>query len=209
MTRREDVSAAALLGAHYVGVIFAGGPRSLTVDRARELMRDLPRSVKRVGVFGHDGPAGPPADVARDLGLDVVQLHGDPDTSAVSEVRRRFDGPVWAALRVAQVHLPARARDLFDAADAVVLDAYSPSALGGTGRTLPWEELASELAPLRTRARLVLAGGLRPDNVAGAIRAMAPDVVDVSSGVELAPGIKDHDKLRAFRDAVLAGGGDR
>ena len=206
MTRREDLSAAADLGADYVGVILAGGPRALTVARARELLCDLPDSLKRVGVFGREGPAGSPAEVARSLALHVVQLHGDPDVSAVGDVRRRFDGQVWAALRVAGTRLPAHARALSESADAIVLDAYSPSALGGTGVALPWEQLADELASLSSAARLVLAGGLRPETVSEAIRVIAPDIVDVSSGVELAPGIKDHAKLRAFRDAVRRGG---
>jgi len=85
------------------------------------------------------------------------------------------------------------------------LDAHVPGKLGGTGVTLPWAMLIERLQPLRSRAaKLVLAGGLRPENVASAIRVLQPDVVDVSSGVETAPGIKDHARMRAFRDAVRA-----
>jgi phosphoribosylanthranilate isomerase len=87
-----------------------------------------------------------------------------------------------------------------------VLDAYVPGALGGTGTTIPWADIAVQVQGMRDRGRkpLVLAGGLRPENVATAIAALAPDVVDVSSGVESAPGIKDHARMRAFRDAVRA-----
>jgi phosphoribosylanthranilate isomerase len=100
--------------------------------------------------------------------------------------------------------LPKRAAALFAAADAVVLDSYSAAALGGTGVALPWGELASAVEAARSRARLVLAGGLRAETVGSAMRALGPDVVDVSSGVESAPGIKDPAKLKAFRDAVWA-----
>jgi phosphoribosylanthranilate isomerase len=202
MTRSEDLTEAAALGAEYVGVVFAGGPRAVTVRRAQTLLRDVPSSVKRVGVFGREAGSGSLAEVARSVGLDVVQLHGDPDASAVAAVRRSFGGQVWGALRIVGAELPKHARALFEAADAVVLDAYSAAHLGGTGVSLPWEDLAGALGPLRGPARLVLAGGLRAETVPAAIRAIQPDVVDVSSGVESAPGIKDHAKLRAFRDAV-------
>ena len=89
-------------------------------------------------------------------------------------------------------------------ADAVVLDARSDKRLGGTGQVLPWNELETDLARDRGSSAVVLAGGLKPGNVAAAIRTLGPDVVDVSSGVEHSPGIKDHDRMRAFRDAVDA-----
>ena len=200
MTREEDVDTAVALGARYVGVVFAGGPRSITVERAGELLRRVPRGVGRVGVFG---PAVETAGhVAQELDLEVVQLHGDPDQAAVALVRKAFGGTVWAALRVAGEAIPAHAADLFRAADAVVLDTFSPTGLGGTGTALPWADLATAVAAIRHPGRLVLAGGLRPETVSAAVRALRPDVVDVSSGVESAPGIKDHAKLRAFRDAV-------
>jgi phosphoribosylanthranilate isomerase len=95
---------------------------------------------------------------------------------------------------------------LWAAADALLLDAHVPGKLGGTGTTLPWRTMAADLRELRAAAgpesRLVLAGGLTPDNVGEAILLLRPDVVDVSSGVERAPGIKDHDRMHAFADAV-------
>ena len=87
-------------------------------------------------------------------------------------------------------------------ADAVLVDSYSESGLGGTGRTFDWEREAATIRRLIGDKRLIAAGGLDPDNVAAAIRALAPDVVDVSSGVESSPGVKDHARMRAFADAV-------
>lgn len=201
MTRVEDVNAAVALGARYIGVIFAGGPRSITLERARELLASVPTEVGRVGVFGREIKATSGQE-AQELGLDVMQIHGDPDEAAVALARESFGGAVWAALRVPGEVLPSHAAGLFRAADAVVLDAYSQHALGGTGKPLPWGDLASAVAAVRQPGRLVLAGGLRPENVSAAVRALRPDIVDVSSGVESAPGVKDHAKLRAFRDAV-------
>jgi phosphoribosylanthranilate isomerase len=205
MTRAEDAREAAALGASYVGVIFAGGPRQVTIDRAATVLGGLPRSVRRVGVFSneHDEIIG---DSARELGLHAVQLHGDCDTHDIEALRRRFKGEVWAVLRIADGRLPPRAAELADTADALLLDAKVPGKLGGTGVTLPWEELRDQLARFRAagRAKLVLAGGLRAENVIEAIRLLRPEIVDVSSGVETAPGIKDHARMRAFRDAVHA-----
>ncbi len=204
MTRRADVDAAVRLGARYVGVIFARGARTVTPEEAGEILRDVPASVGRVGVFGPDLAPEAVAEIACALPLDAVQLHGDPDEAAVTRTRSSFGGRVWAALRVRGDVLPDGSAALFAAADAVVVDAYSPQALGGTGIALPWAALRDALSAVRVPGRLVLAGGLRPDNVGAAIQALRPDVVDVSSGVEAAPGVKDEAKLRAFRDAVAA-----
>jgi len=205
MTRAADVETAVALGAHYVGVIFAGGPRAMSVAGARELLRNVPPMVRRVGVFGPETDVEAAADVAQMVRLDVIQMHGDPDETAVAALRRVFHGHIWAAVRVRDQALPERAAGLFRAADAVVLDAFSAAALGGTGIALPWPALRDALSRVRGDRRLVLAGGLRAETVAEAVRKLGPDVVDVSSGVESAPGIKDHGKLRAFRDAVAGG----
>jgi phosphoribosylanthranilate isomerase len=91
---------------------------------------------------------------------------------------------------------------LLEVGDGLLLDALVPGALGGSGVTIPWAAVSEKLDELRGPKPIVLAGGLRPDNVGEAIVALAPDVVDVSSGVESAPGIKDHARMLAFRDAV-------
>ncbi|HKW48799.1 MAG TPA: phosphoribosylanthranilate isomerase [Gemmatimonadaceae bacterium] len=205
MTRADDAREAARLGAAFIGVIFAGGPRQVTIDRAALVFDGLERSVLRVGVFSNER-GEIICDSAQHLGLHVVQLHGDCDAHDVETVRRRFNGAVWAVLRIADAKLPHRTADLFDVADAVLLDAKVPGKLGGTGVTLPWRDLPEKLDRLRSpgKAKLALAGGLRPENVTEAIRLLRPEIVDVSSGVETAPGIKDHARMRAFRDAVHA-----
>lgn len=208
LTRTEDAAVAATLGASFVGVIFAGGPRVVTPPRAAEIVAAARAAAARagvpapraVGVFA-DQPPAEIGVVAREAGLDVVQLHADPGADAVHGVRARFDGAVWGVLRIDASVLPPRAEGLFASADAVVLDARVSGALGGTGVTLPWAALVDALAPHRAApAALVLAGGLRPENVAEAIRIVHPDVVDVSSGVESAPGVKDHARMRALAE---------
>lgn len=201
LTRPEDAEVAASLGARYVGVIFAESPRQLTDDRAREVFSRVPLGVSRVGVFGDTKPEQIAAR-AEALGLDVVQLHGDPKPRIIARVRKRWHGRVWAVQRITDT-LPDSVRDLFDVADGVVLDARVPGQLGGSGVELPWRDLRERVDLFRPpRAKLVLAGGLNPENVAEAIDALNPDVVDVSSGVEQVAGVKDHAMLRAFRDAV-------
>lgn len=202
MTRPEDADAASALGASFVGVIFAGGPRTLSVERAIQVLAPVRGRSTTIGVFGA-APAATIADIAAAAGLDGVQLHGDPTAADVEAVRRRFGGIVWAVYRVGAGGVGPEASELFAMADGVVLDARSEDALGGTGRTLPWRALSRSLSQLRTApAALVLAGGLRPENVAEAAHVLAPDVVDVSSGVESSPGVKDHNRMRAFMDAT-------
>ena len=206
LTRAEDAREAVTLGARYVGVIFASGPRRLTAERAAEVLEGVPAIVRRVGVFA-DASADEILAVAESLGLEAVQLHGETDARLVAALRARFDGEIWSVLRVRDGRLPESAAALFSAADAVLLDAHVAGKLGGTGVALPWEQLVDDLIAIRnggSGARLVLAGGLKAENVGAAIRLLRPDVVDVSSGVETAPGIKDHARMRAFRDAVHA-----
>ena len=155
-----------------------------------------------VGVFGADEVNLIVAD-ALTAGVEVIQLHGDPRAADVRAMRTRFGGRVWAVVRADGSVLPEWTEELFHEADAVLLDARVKGKLGGTGVALEWGALADSVAALRGRTPVVLAGGLKPENVAEAVRVLAPDVVDVSSGVESKPGIKDHARMRAFFDAAL------
>ena len=203
LTRAADAAAAAGLGASHAGVIFAGGPRLLTMDRAGEVLAGLPPTVGRVGVFADQDPDTVASFVAS-VGLTTVQLHAARRPAELAEVRRVTGAEVWAVVRVAGGELPAGYEALAGAADALVVDALVPGRLGGTGTAVDWEALAAALERRGRPRRLVLAGGLRPENVARAVTLLAPDVVDVSSGVESAPGIKDHGLMRRF--ALAAAG---
>ena len=201
MTRPQDAAIGAEIGARYIGVVFADGPRRVTAAQAKKIFEAAGKTVKHVGVFGTNDP-DEIARMAEETHLDVVQLHNDPTTSDLRAIRGKFSGEIWAAIRIAGAHIPHEAEALFDTADAIVLDARSEKQLGGTGKALPWNELALDLARDRGSSAVVLAGGLKPGNVGSAVRTLAPDVVDVSSGVESAAGIKDPWLMREFYAAV-------
>lgn len=209
LTRADDAAEAGRLGASYVGAIFAGGPRLIDASRAARVFgaaraaaalggRPIP---KAVGVMGAQDPETI-ARIADEATLDVVQLHADPTPDDVAAVRRLTRAAVWPVVRVEGTTLPPHVGALAAVADAVVLDAKVAGQLGGTGVALDWEALADQIAAVRASTPIVLAGGLTPDNVRRAIDALAPDVVDVSSGVESAPGIKDHSLMHAFADSA-------
>ena len=145
-------------------------------------------------------PAGWIAEALEESGADAVQLSAGADGPTVAQVRE-------AAARLRRRPLVIAAADAPDAAlaDFVLLDARTTGAYGGTGETLDWRALAAE--PGRPAEDVVLAGGLRPDNVGAAIAALHPAVVDLSSGVESAPGVKDHQRLRDFFAAVVQADG--
>ncbi|MGK2934122.1 MAG: phosphoribosylanthranilate isomerase [Gemmatimonadaceae bacterium] len=198
ITRPQDASFAAELGAAYIGSIFTESPRRVSPEDAAALWTAAP-APKRVGVFG-DASVDEILLAADASGLDVIQLHGRAASGVVEKLRASFRGEIWAVIRIGE-GAPAVAGESSDA-DAVLVDSYSESGLGGTGRTFDWEREAATIRLLIGDKRLIAAGGLDPDNVASAIRALNPDVVDVSSGVESSPGVKDHARMRAFAAAV-------
>jgi phosphoribosylanthranilate isomerase len=193
VTRAEDAEAAAAAGADLVGLNF--WPRSrrhVSVAQALEIAAALPGDVKKVGVFVNQ-PAPLVLDVAARVGLDLIQLHGDEDSAYASALGRAY----VRALRVGR-SADLRAAADFAAAAFLLLDAPS-SGYGGSGTTFDWA-LAEEAR--QSGLRFLLAGGLGPDNVAGAVRQVRPLGVDVAGGVESAPGIKDHALMRRFVDAA-------
>lgn len=203
LTRAADAACAGALGAAYLGVIFAGGPRRRTAAEARALFDGVANAgpVRRVGVFG-DQSAADIAAIAAEAGLQVVQLHGASGPALVESLRPSFRGEIWRVVRVRGAAHPEALREAAAGVEGLVLDAHVDGQLGGTGVTLDWSALAAALAAAARPARLILAGGLTPANVGEAVRLVSPDVVDVSSGVESAPGIKDHERMRAFVSAA-------
>lgn len=203
LTRSSDARAAAELGARYVGVIFAGGPRTLDPARAREVLDGAGDGVERVGVFGKSD-AATVAAVVREARLDVVQLHDDPTIAEVRAVRESVGARVWAVVRVDGDLARGDLADIWEASDALVLDSKVKGVLGGTGTSFDWS--AAERAAHAHTSTLVVAGGLTAANVGQAIETLSPDIVDVSSGVESSPGIKDHARMAEFMDAVRRAG---
>lgn len=201
ITRREDARLAAELGAAYVGSIFAESPRRLTPDQAADLWTAA-GNAKKVGVFG-PAAADEILRTAAESGLDVIQLHGGADAGTIDELRGSFPGEIWSVVRIGENGAVVAAGDSARA-DAILVDSYSESGLGGTGRSFDWQRESESIRALVAGKPLIVAGGLDPDNVGAAIGALAPDVVDVSSGVESSPGVKDHARMRAFVRAVAS-----
>ncbi|HEX5408863.1 MAG TPA: phosphoribosylanthranilate isomerase [Gemmatimonadaceae bacterium] len=199
MTREEDVALAVSLGAAYVGVVFAAGARQVSSMRAAGVLAAASGAAARVGVFVEQTD-DEIARAAHDASLDIVQLHGGVTAGRVQALRRRLALPVWAAVRVRDATSLAAIAALDGVADGVLLDSFAEGRSGGTGTPFDWQLAAG--APRPRHALFIAAGGLNPDTVAMAVRVLSPGVVDVSSGVERAPGIKDHDRMRAFAAAV-------
>ena len=188
ITNIDDALHAAGCGADALGLVFyEKSPRCLTPEAARGIVAELPPFVTTVGLFVNEAPRRV-REVADFCGLDVLQLHGDEGPGECLYPPRR----VIKALRVRDEASLAEAADYF--VSALLLDAWVPGSYGGTGRTFNWE-LAARAA---REARVILAGGLTPENVTEAVRAVRPYGVDVSSGVEAAPGKKDPAKVEAF-----------
>lgn len=203
LTRSVDAEYADAAGVEYLGVIFAGGPRERTPMQARDTLAG--RRARKVGVFAEQA-ADVIATHVEIVGLDVVQLHGVVDAERVERVRAATGREVWAVVRTADGVLPESVDELADAADALLIDSHVRGQLGGSGVRVPWDRLGESLDALDYHPRIVLAGGLTPENVSEAIDLVAPNVVDISSGVESSPGIKDHARLRAFVASVRSAG---
>lgn len=190
ITRPEDADLAAQLGAAYLGfVLWENSPRAATLAVVRRVTRSLPRDVIPVGVFVD--PSEQDVTAALESGIRIAQIHGEP--------------PAWTNGRaplqtIRAVHL-APTGDAIEpnvTDDTVLLDAHDPAKHGGTGKTIDWARAA---IVARSR-RVILAGGLTPENVGDAIARVRPYAVDVASGVETHPGIKDPARLRAFINVV-------
>ncbi len=191
ITRREDADAAAVLGANAIGfVLWPSSPRHANLETVATIVGGLPPFITTVGVFVN--PSVDDITQAAQAGLRLAQVHGALPTG-------RLALPVLRA-----VHLAATTEGIEPAVDdeIVLLDAHDPVRHGGTGRTVDWTRARA----ISARRRVVLAGGLNPENVSDAIKTVKPYAVDVASGVETAPGIKDPQKLRAFIDAVRSTG---
>ncbi|WP_458526776.1 phosphoribosylanthranilate isomerase [Onishia taeanensis] len=192
LTREEDVDAAVAAGADALGfVLWPGSKRAIDLARLAELSARVPAFVTRVGlVVDQDAALIEPACEH----LDLLQFHGNETPEACE----RFSRPYIKALRMREgVDLEAAAR-AYGKARALLLDAYKPGVPGGTGETFDWSRIPASLAK-----PVILAGGLHAMNVQQAVRAVSPFAVDVSGGVESAPGIKAADKIDDFLRQVL------
>jgi phosphoribosylanthranilate isomerase len=189
ITVAEDAEAAVKAGAGAIGFVFwPGSPRFIDPYRARAIAATLPPFVTTVGVFVNQ-PIEYVTGVASLVRLGAVQLHGDETIEYAAALSR----PVVKAMALGDERVTTWPADTM-----VLLDVHDPVRRGGTGRTIDWTAAATVAA----ERRILLAGGLTPDNVAEAIARVRPFGIDVSSGVERAPGVKDHQRLLALFEAL-------
>ena len=193
ITRIEDALAAVEAGADALGFVFyAKSPRAVTALQARAIIAALPPFVTTVGLFVN-ASACELNETLDAVPLDLLQFHGDE----TPEQCQGYHRPYIKALRVKAGDDIAGACNAYAGASGILLDAYVEGVPGGTGQAFDWSLIPRDLS-----APIILAGGLTVENVAGAIVQVRPYAVDVSGGVEKSKGIKDHDKIRAFMQAV-------
>ena len=198
MTRPEDAHEAARLGAWAIGLIHhRPSPRFCEPGVAAEIGQALRREVEVVGVFVNSS-LDDVVSAAEEESLTMLQLHGDEGASFCREASRRSGLPVIKAVRV-RSNADVQAAEAFRT-DYHLFDAHREGTPGGTGESFDWELLAGR----RSEVPMLLSGGLDPANVAEAISIARPFAVDVASGVEAEPGIKDHAKMAAFFEAANA-----
>jgi phosphoribosylanthranilate isomerase len=201
LTSPETIAAAAQAGVAYIGLnFFAKSPRSVTAEQARDLAVETPVGVAKVGlvVDMDDAALGAILDL---VPLDMVQLHGGETPERVAEIREKFGLSVMKAIGIAGAEDLAKIDLYAPVADQLLIDAKPPKdgpLPGGNGISFDWRLIANR----RWTRPWMLAGGLTPDNVAEAVALTGAKQVDVASGVESAPGVKDAGLIRAFMGAV-------
>ena len=203
LTDPADVPAAILAGASYLGfVFFAKSPRNLTMEAAAAMTRSVPEGLTRVALTVNATDAELD-NLIEAVPLDMLQLHGTETSLRVAEVRDRYGLPVMKALGVRGAEDLAELDEQAQAADQLLIDAKPPEGTevpGGNGLAFDWRLIAGR----RWSCPWMLAGGLTPENVGEAVRVTGASQVDVSSGVERAPGVKDPARIAAF-GAALSG----
>ncbi len=197
ITNWTDAKRAIDGGAELLGFNFyARSPRYITPAKARGIVRRFPKGVSSVGVFVNETEEKM-LEIAREVGLDRLQLHGEEDPALVLRLARTL--PVIKAVRAGKSFRPAQL-SRYKRASAILLDGFDRSRRGGTGRTFDWQFARRA----KSYGRIFLAGGLTPENVREAIRIAQPYAVDVCSGIEKAPGKKDPARMRDLIRAVKA-----
>ena len=191
LTRRQDVAVAVAMGVDAIGfVMWPDSKRAISVEQLADLAADVPAFVTRVGLFVNQSEDTIKACLPY---LDLLQFHGDEPPAACE----RHDRPWIKALRMRDGLDLAAAANRYNKASGLLLDAYRPGVPGGTGDTFDWSRIPAKLSK-----PVILAGGLVPENAGTAVRQVAPYALDVSGGIESAPGIKDATRMQAFVDAV-------
>lgn len=192
ITQPEQSIAIATLGATALGFICVStSPRYVTAAQIRAAVAQLPKNIDKIGVFANSD-ISEIAQTVTDSGLTGVQLHGDESPEFCSQISQALPNvEIIKALRIRSVEHLDKAANYAQCVDTLLLDAYHPQQLGGTGQTLDWQMLQQ----FNPGCPWFLAGGLTPDNIVTALSQVKPNGIDLSSGVEIKPGDKDLDKV--------------
>ena len=201
-TRLKDAEFAVSLGIDALGFIFAEkSPRYVSRERAGSIIKMLPPFITSVGVFVNSS-IEEIQDSIKICGLTQVQLHGSESPEFCGELKSwNKSCSICKAFRIGQGNIPVAINSYSPMIDSILLDSHVKGVEGGTGETFDWQLVHS----LKLDRPLILAGGLNPDNVCAAISAVSPYAIDINSGVEEAPGIKDHHLIRTLVQRVRAG----
>jgi len=189
ITSEADAFTAIGLGADAIGIVFAPSPRQVSIATAKDIVRRLPHDVWSVGVFRDESPLRV-VNIANEVGLSIVQLHGNETPETVSFIAQR----VKLVIKAISINMISEAQINAYEAELLLVDGPNP----GSGEVYDWSRAVSYVEP----SRMILSGGLTPENVGAAVANIRPFGVDVSTGVEMAPGIKDPRKIMAFVNAV-------
>ena len=191
--------AIATLGIQTLGFICVpSSPRYVTVEKARQILEKLPPGIQTIGVFA-DASLETIKQVVLETGFTGIQLHGNESPEFCRAVKQALPNrEIIKALRIQSAESLHNAIAYYPVIDTLLLDAYHPQQLGGTGQTLPWESLKKFKPP----CPWLLAGGLNPENVLTALSYLQPDGIDLSSGVERSPGDKDLDKVTKLIESL-------
>lgn len=208
LTRREDARVAAQAGADVLGaVLVPSSPRVVTPQDAAGLAEAAERPL---AIVVADLPLARLLEVARSSRARILQLHGGESPALLGHLRGEGSWELWKAVRV---RTPDEIRQAVagyaGVADALLLDGWHPRQLGGTGTSFPWKALEVLRGEIPPELQVGVAGGLNPGNVAEAVRLLHPDIVDVSSGVEARPGVKDPEAVAAFVREARGNGSER
>jgi phosphoribosylanthranilate isomerase len=217
MTSPKDALVAAEAGADAIGMLFAPSKRRVSIEQGREITKALPKTMEKVGVF-YDESAGVIEEIAQEVGLTAVQLHGDESPELARSLFRNSRKTDRRIRVFKTIHVDDEFEESFHGfledgivdgllLDSVVTDlATGHTERGGTGKTFDWKRVETLMQQLR-RARVIVAGGITSANVADAVRTFHPWGVDVCSGVEREPGKKDAEKVREFITSARAAAG--
>ncbi len=201
-TNLDDALLAAEFGADAIGFVLAPSKRQVTPEQVAKIVHRLPANIEKIGVFLNQSPERV-IEAVETAGLTGVQLHGDESLETARRVEAAKVAKVVKGIRAGpalESQLETWSRE--EAVSALLLDSGNGNQGGGTGKTFDWDVAAHALRRLASLKQLIVAGGLNPENVRGAIDKFHPWGVDVASGVEVSPGKKDPQKVKAFIAAV-------